>query len=255
MHQEAINESRRLDEEGRARDAVAVLSDAIETDPCGELYFERGCLHESLEDFSSAFDDYEAATGLAKNVMRYWVAIGRLLHSKMGEPGSAVAYYRVAILRDPTSAIPHQDICIAYISTECFEAAWNHAEIARELAPTDSMTHYCLGQCHVTRGEYLEAMQQFQEAVSIDDGRYSYWLALGDSNYRLGNIDESRRNFERALEINKSVIAFVGLAKSFINMKEPAKAIENLNDARALVSGEVDEVLVDAHLKRAQLLL
>lgn len=252
MHQETINESGRLASEGRTRDAIEVLSDAIETDPCDELYFERGCLHESLEEFSSAFDDYDAATDLAKNVMWYWVAIGRLLHLKMKKPGTAVPYYTVAILRDPSSAIPHQDICLAYISSKRYEAAWKHAQVAHELAPTDSMTHYCLGQCHVTRDQYLEAMQQFQKAVNIDDGRYSYWLSLGHSNSKLGNFEESKRNFERAIEIHKTATALIDLAKSFIDMKEPAKAIEVLNDARTLASGEVEEVLVDAFLKRAQ---
>lgn len=82
-------------------------------------------------------------------------------------------------------------------SKACFEKAI-------ELAPSDWSVRAAIGQAYRIRKCATQAYDYFKQAVKIDEDQFTCWYWLGKCAEALGEFDEARNAYRRALSIRSS---------------------------------------------------
>jgi uncharacterized protein HemY len=71
-------------------------------------------------------------------------------------------------------------------------------EMVRQF-PDSQMGHFSLGRFYVDEKRWAEAVAALSEAVKLDPSYAAAFVALGDAHAGLGQKDEAKRSWERAL--------------------------------------------------------
>ncbi|MFG0267937.1 MAG: tetratricopeptide repeat protein [Rhodopirellula sp. JB055] len=69
-----------------------------------------------------------------------------------------------------------------------------------ELSPENPRVNHTLGIVLANQGKWEKAKSLFQTAVEINPGSAKYWLALGDAERELGNVNEAIEIFTKIVE-------------------------------------------------------
>lgn len=158
-------------------------------------YFNRGSAYQWLEDYESAFLDYNQAIALnpqygwaylARGAMSAYLgndeqAIADFEYAYSLDPycetdyvlwgnhfailedfGEALIYYRQAITEDPSNPEPFIRLGILFQSLELYEQALQVLSDALALAPNDSTIYLELGNTYSSLERYQEALDAYQ---------------------------------------------------------------------------------------------
>ena len=250
--QQTIDECRELDRMGRTEDAVRFLSESIESEPSHELYYERGTRNEALGKYSAALDNYTAAMeSSATAVFKYWLARGCLLSSRLGLYEDAIDNFKLAEIIDPTSALPIQYLSLCYFELGQFEDSKRQAARAILLAPNDTTPYMCLAQCALSQKQYSVAIDHLKKALSIDSELPTYWSALARAYNAVGDTENARLCYKKAIDLKASANSLIALAKVELEAGNPKAAIECLNSARELDLNEGESIILENYLESA----
>jgi serine/threonine protein kinase/Flp pilus assembly protein TadD len=161
-----------LSQQGKLDEAIAACRKAIEIDP--------------------------------RNVTAY-INLGIALEHQ-GKLDEAIATNRKAIEVDPKYSIPHLNI--ALILTTCSDLkfrdtdlALTHAKKSVELDSSNPFSFNSLGVAHYRNGDYKAAIAALERSIELRKGDVSgggFFLAM--SHWQLGNKDEARRCYEKAVQ-------------------------------------------------------
>lgn len=88
---------------------------------------------------------------------------------------------------------------------------------AVELAPSDWLVRATVGRAYLVRKQYHQALEHYRQAVRLDSERFTCWYWIGRCSQALGQTDEARIAYRRALEISPS----------FTPARNAAQEIEN----------------------------
>lgn len=146
--QEYLQRAYKLQMAGRLDEAIENYETSIELNPTPEAYTFLGWAHSFLGDYDKAIDECKMAIDLDPDFGNPYNDIGAYLIQK-GETDEAIPYLELA-MRAKRYATPH-------------------------------FPHYNLGRILERRGDWFEALDEYQEALGLDA---SYTLAK-DAYYRL----------------------------------------------------------------------
>ncbi len=195
----------------------------------GEVFMASGQAEKAFEHFVKSADmnpkyimprmhmaavylgrrDYKMGLELLKEVEsinpRYvpaLFAIGTIHHQK-GNIEKAEIYYRKVLGETPD----HVDAAnnLAFILSEKkggTDEALLYATKAREKAPKNADVMDTLGWIYYQKGNYLNALSEFEESLKIKSDSALAWFHYGMALYRNREFEKARRYLKKALELD-----------------------------------------------------
>jgi serine/threonine protein kinase/Flp pilus assembly protein TadD len=152
--------------------ALADLKQAIELDPKhAEAWRERGVIYDIHHQYGKALAHYAQASELNPKLAMYWNLQARLL-----------ATCPDAKFRDAAKAVAL-------------------AKKALEMSPKDAVYWRTLGAARYRAGNWKEAVAALEHSMKLPNGSDSFgFFFLAMAHWQLGNKDQSRRWYAKAVE-------------------------------------------------------
>ena len=117
-------------------------------------------------------------------------------------------------------------------------AALSEEDLANEARREELSASFEQGVAASAAGDYVEAIAQFEIAISIVDTCYSCYHNIGLANLELGQIDEAEVAFKQALELRAdNAASYTGLAGIYNAQRRFDEAAEMSAEAARLSGG------------------
>jgi Flp pilus assembly protein TadD len=186
---------------------------------CDKVYFWRDCLQKNQTDFriynnlgkaleekgetGVAIGMYERAISLHPDHPRPYNNLGVALMNS-GNTNEASGVLHEALEKAPENPETHYNLGLTYNARNELQKAEEHYLKAHEHFPkdSDSDVHNNLGITLARQGKLKEAVEQFREAVRIDNDDPLAHNNLGITLARIGENREAIIHFQHALRIN-----------------------------------------------------
>jgi len=133
------------------------------------------------------------------------------------------------------------------------DAALPHFQNAAEMNPTDPEAHMAIGAYDQQHGQLPQAIEQYQKAITLTDGavQRNLWLRsttlarMGSAYRQLGDFDQARQSFQKALEVNPRQ-AEVWLSLGIVTQLsgDPTGAIQAYSQAVKIQPSDVGYLLL-----------
>jgi tetratricopeptide (TPR) repeat protein len=167
--------------------------DALAQYYLGKSYYQAG-------RFAEARDAYAVAAQLDPTSARTYLGLG-LTYLNSGQKEEAkYAFERVLKLDSQSSWAQFMLGKIAWMDDD-LPTAISHLQRTVELAPHSNDGWYGLGVCYIQMRRYPQAIDALRHALSCQEASPRYHVALGQIFVFRGDIEEGRRHYERALQL------------------------------------------------------
>jgi adenylate cyclase len=160
---------------------------------------------------------------------------------------AAVEYFEKALALDPGSAEAQIWLANALVSRVIDETSDNPSadmlraesliDQALRNAPTNAMAHHTRGQLLRARGQYAEAIPEYESAIALDPNLPHAYAWLADCKLKTGSIDKVVDLLDRAIQLSPQDPSIgpwywrIGIVHVY--RREPEKAIAWLEKAQA----------------------
>jgi tetratricopeptide (TPR) repeat protein len=166
--------------------------------------FNRGNAHRELKQFDQAVADYSKAIGLEPDFAEVWANRGRV-HAASKQYDKAIADYRKSLELSPRDAGTCNNF--AWLLATCPDRKLRDpgqaTELARkavELDPKNPLYPNTLGVAQYRAGDFKAAIEALNKSMERRNGGDSFdWLFLAMAHWELGNKDEARQWYDRAV--------------------------------------------------------
>jgi Flp pilus assembly protein TadD len=191
---------------GKPQEALADLTKAIQLDPTyARAWADRGWAYEQLGQPQKALADLTKAIELDPKDAFAWADRG-WAYEQLGQWEKAIADYTMSITLDPKYAWSRNGL--AWVLATCPEArlrdpTWAVAAATRavELEPRRESFWQTLGWAEYRAGHWQATIRALQKAEALGSpGDSLEWFPLAMAHWQLGNIDEARKRYDRAVE-------------------------------------------------------
>ena len=162
-----------------------------------------------------------------------------MIYQYLDRPGTALGYYLDFAAEHPDEVWVYSLIGDMYTDMGLYDDAKRNYSIAVEKAEEDqvfSQAHLGLGNIAFMQGEYLQAKEAFEHALTDSGDLLDAWLSLGKSLYYLEEYDEAIETLEKAQQLAphySPVFYYLGLSYDAAGYEERAKhafeRVEKLN--------------------------
>ncbi|HVU49258.1 MAG TPA: tetratricopeptide repeat protein [Polyangia bacterium] len=192
----------------RPQKAAQVYAKWLDSDPkdaemrarYGQVLREAGDLEESLEQARQLLSQGgSSGENVAQTVVAY-NALG-LTYYKMGKLDLAETAFRKASDLDAKSAFVWNNLGLVAFERGHDQEAFLNFQKASELDPKYLQARLNKASVYLDCGDYKHAHEELLEAVRIDPNDAEAQVALGVAARGDGKLDEARRAYERALDI------------------------------------------------------
>jgi len=139
------------------------------------------------------------------------------------------------------------------------DEALPHFLRAAEMNPSDPSAYMSIGAYDQQHGKLREAIEQYQKAIALTDGavQQNLWLRsttlarVGSAYRQLGEFDQARQSFQKALEINPNQ-AEVWLSMGIVTQLsgDPSAAIRAYSQAMRIQPSDVGYLLLARALEQ-----
>ena len=157
---------------------------------------EKRALAEHGTQIAAAYDDYLRGRGYLQE------------YHKPENVESAINFFRQALELDPRYAQASAGLGEAYWKKyqnqkepEMVKAARQACSQAASLDARLADAHVCLGTLHNGTGEYEQAVEDFQVALSEEPTRDDAYRGLANAYQHLGKLGEAEKTFQRAINL------------------------------------------------------
>jgi tetratricopeptide (TPR) repeat protein len=153
-------------------------------------------------------DTVKAINALVKSVdanpdfYEGYIQLG-LLHANKKDI-KAIDYYNNALRIDPKSTEVHYNLGYFYQSVDSFNKAESWYRKLLDIDKTYKSTNYNLAYILFLKEKYEEAIKFFNESIKKDPANIDAYYGRGLCFKSLGNTEQAKKDFEKALEINPS---------------------------------------------------
>ena len=179
----------------------AAVAKALEFDSTlGEAHSTLGFIKAHYErDWSAADRQFEQAIELNPNyaTAHHWYADALLAR---GLYDRAFLEMRRAQELDPLSPGINTDLGLCYFYMRQYDQAATHFKRMTELFPDFFPAYYHLGWTYTQKRMYPEAIEQYQKALSLTQGRHTMVMALLGYTYAISGQTQEARNMLRKLD-------------------------------------------------------
>jgi superkiller protein 3 len=217
----------------RPQKAAKVYAKWLDADPkdaemrsrYGQVLREAGDLEEALEQARQILSQGgSSGENVAQTVVAY-NALG-LTYYKMGKLDLAETAFRKAADLDAKSAFVWNNLGLVAFDRGHDQEAFLNFQKASELDPKYLQARLNKASVYLDCGDYKHAREELVEAVRIDPNDAEAQVALGVAARGDGKLDEARRAYERALDIEDAYApALFNLGVLYMDFdKDKAKA-------------------------------
>jgi tetratricopeptide (TPR) repeat protein/serine/threonine protein kinase len=185
--------------------AIADYSKAIEHKrDYAEAWYNRANARRDLQHFDQAITDYSKAIDLRPKDAASWNGRG-VAFAKLSQFDLALADFTMAVQLQPRHAQANANL--ARLLATCPDARLRNmaraVEVAKkavELAPSAWSCWNTLGAAHYRAGEWKAAITALEKSIELRRGGDSFdWFLQAMAHWQLGNKEEARTRFEKAV--------------------------------------------------------
>jgi Tfp pilus assembly protein PilF len=188
-------------------------------------YLAAARLHESQKRPIPALEQYQHALAEDPRNVHIMVRMG-FLYDTLGNSEMAQKVYLEALRCEPNNAQLHNNLGFSYILRQRWQEAESALVRAIELAPEFARARVNLGMVLGQRGQFDDALRQFQMVLPPEEAYYNLGLMYQSKR----KVVEAAEAYKRALDANPKLIA----------------AQEQLNRMPADVLGAADRKIQEA---------
>lgn len=276
--QSPVDEATKLLDEGKPREALALLLQISERGPTapaleaklGKAYFQLHEFSQAKLHLNSAVqhnaDDLESSqllalsfyyTGDCRSALPLLEKVGPRLPTNIPDAPYVIAicYVMTEHLDNarkslaqmfsvaPDSAMAYLTLGKLLVRQHKVEAAVPPIETALRLQPRIAMAHFLLGEIDLYQSNLQDAVAEFQKELAVNPTMWLVYWRLGDAYMRLAKYDDAESVLKKAIWLNEaSPGAFVLLGEIALKKNDPALASGFLERALA-----IDPQNPDAH--------
>jgi eukaryotic-like serine/threonine-protein kinase len=158
---------------------------------------------------------------------------------------NAITAYRRALDRDPGYTLAYAGLGMAYLkkfsntgAPAWLEPARQNCEHSVALDADSAAGRACVGLIHNARGEYAQAMDEFQRALQADGNNDVAYGGLGFAYSHLRKLDLAEQNYKRAVEVRpKYWETHTGLGSFYVSIGRYSDAAAEFKQAVAVGAG------------------
>ncbi len=218
------------------------------TPAMAEPWYRLATVHAAQDDFADAETYLNKALQHEADNRDYWFALGRVLAeqgreeaalqafeqaavAQEGRVGRSVLFYQVGHLlerrQDPEAIEQAERAYLEAIRLDDFAVVPNW----------QSLTHYRLGEILFAREQYSEALEHYDNALSINSELYEARLGRGKTQIELALVAEAERTLQDLIQSSPDrAAAYWQLARLYEAQGDEASAQELRSQAAALTA-------------------
>lgn len=167
-----------------------------------EASYKIGAAEMKTGNYSEAIKFLKDAQKYNPNDAKIYNALG-LIHVEYKEYGEAISMFEKAIRLDPNLPDAHNSLGTVYARLE----RWDSAIIEFKKALSDpsyqtpALAHYNLGLALMEKGDNINAVKEFHEAVELYPKFSRALNQYGIALYRMNRNQEATKRFKQTIEI------------------------------------------------------
>ena len=233
--QEASTRGVRLLQQGRAREALALLQQAAESDPTNpKIHYNVGVAHARLRQFASAIEAFGRAVELAPQQPDAHFALAVVMEIEHRQAAAAAHFVRAAVLA-PERAEYHFRLGKVRRTIGQVEKALAALEKAVELDSTHLAAHYLRADLLAASNRPEEAAAGYRRALKLDSQRADVLLGLGQAYAQQGKHSLAVDALVGAVELEpRNSSALYLLSQAYLEIGLAAEREEALEAFRRL---------------------
>jgi tetratricopeptide (TPR) repeat protein len=176
-------------------------SHVVSDDHAFALYYNNIAMDFLTDgDIENSFRYLKNAILFAPDIAAPWINLGGL-YSRGGQPGLALAAYRIGLKIDPDNRSALTNIAHLYRSLGKDEVANRYNKRIRRYQKRNPYYHYYRARHAADNGAFDEALENLDRAIRIKDNEHQFYSLMGQINYQMGNREEAISNFARARDL------------------------------------------------------
>ncbi|RAJ94342.1 Tfp pilus assembly protein PilF [Larkinella arboricola] len=199
--EEKLAEGRALMQQGKFRDAIQPLNDAINADGGNfEAFNSRAVAYFELKDYENALLDYEHAIKLSPDFYKPYYNRAKLKTAR-GETDAALKDFSEAIRRAPDVSDIYLDRGQLFANTGNLNSALSDFNQAIERDPKNSLAYFNRGNIRFQQDEFTEALDDFTKTVQLDAKFGKAFNALGVTQIMLNQRETGCLSLKQAKQL------------------------------------------------------
>jgi tetratricopeptide (TPR) repeat protein len=235
---------------GQYEKAAEQFQQAVQLEPANErAYTNLAGAYQHLNQPDKAEETYKRAISVRPQYWRVYSFLGTFYISQ-AEYEKAATLFRRATELDPDSYVAFNNLGAAFLYAGKDDEATQAFEKSLALRPTrDAYNNVAVAQFHLHR--FKDSVQNFKEALKLDDTDYQTWGNMGDAQYYGGDAAAAMETYRKAivlaeqqLKVNPRDAGVLGDLASYYSMLSDRKqALSYLDRSLQLGRGDKDLLL------------
>jgi serine/threonine protein kinase/tetratricopeptide (TPR) repeat protein len=235
---------------GQYEKAAEQFQQAVQLEPANErAYTNLAGVYQHLNQPDKAEETYKRAISVRPQYWRVYSFLGTF-YIAQAEYEKAATLFRRATQLDPESYMAFTNLGAAFLYAGKDDEATQAFEKSLALRPTrDAYNNVAVAQFHLHR--FKDSVQNFKEALKLDDTDYQTWGNMGDAQYYGGDTGSAMETYRKAillaeqqLKVNPRDAGVLGDLASYYSMLSDRKqALSYLDRSLQLGPGDKDLLL------------
>lgn len=227
-------------DQGRPREAIEILTVALDQEPSAEIFMARGVCWLRVEEYEKAAVDFSrgmnTVTELGRELQAMLAYSLATAKSEMGETEAALALDAVTFSIDlcPNLGDPRLLRSTLHVDLGEFQAAIDDFSVAIETEPLEASHLLRRARIWYELAEYANAIADINEILTLTDEKANFhrWRALCE--IQLGQCDAAIRDLTIAMDTNPDCRCDKAMLATALVEREPRPTRNDLDRAIAL---------------------